>query len=397
MPLPPAPIAPDDETHWAAVRARYAVSPDFINLENGFFGVQATPVHEAFQRYQAELNRENSYFLRVRFPERLANVMRLLAEFTGAAPDELHITRNLMESLNILIQGYPFAAGDAVLMADHDYDSVIDTLEMVAARKQLELIRVRLPLDPDSDEQIVDIYEQAITPRTQVLLVTHLWHRTGQIMPVQKIAAMARRHGIDVMVDAAHSFAHLDYRLAELGADFVGVNLHKWLGAPLGVGLLYIRRERIVDIAPLFGDVRPDAGDIRKLGHVGTVPPAPILAVEDALAFHHAIGARNKEARLRYLTQYWLDRVRGLPGVRILTPRASERSCAIAAFAIDGIPAAQVVAHLMARHRIFTVVRDIADSGQAVRVTPHLYIGTGELDALVAAIAELAASNRRAA
>jgi selenocysteine lyase/cysteine desulfurase len=199
-----------------------------------------------------------------------------------------------------------------------------------------------------------------------------------------------------VMVDAAHSFAQLDYRLSELGADFAGVNLHKWLGAPLGVGLLYVRRNRIADIAPLFGDVRADAGDIGKLGHVGTVPPAPILAVEDALAFHHAVGARNKEARLRYLTQYWLARVRELPGVRILTPRAPQRSCAIAAFAIDGMAAAQVVEQLMARHRIFTVVREIA-GGQGVRVTPHLYTTIGELDALAAAIAEMAVPGQRAA
>ena len=397
MPLSPAPIAPDDESHWAAVRAQYAVSPDFINLENGFFGMQATPVHEAFQRYEAELNRENSYFMRVRFPGRLAHVMRLLADFTGAAPEELLITRNLMESFNILLQGYPFAAGDAVLMADDDYDYVIDTLEMVAARKQLALTRVDLPLDPDSDEQVVALYEQALTPRTRVLLVTHMHHRTGQVMPVQKIAAMARRHGVDVMVDAAHSFAHLDYKLTELGADFVGVNLHKWLGAPLGVGLLYVRRERIADIAPLFGDVRHAASDIGKLGQVGTVPPGPILAIEDALAFHRSVGARNKEDHLRYLAQYWQDRVRGLPGVRILTPRDPRRSCGIGAFAIDGIAAAQVAEQLMARHRIFTVVRDIAGAGQGVRVTPHLYTSTGDLDALVAAIADMALPGRRAA
>jgi selenocysteine lyase/cysteine desulfurase len=385
----PASVAADDESFWAAVRAQYAVSPDFINLENGFFGVQATPVHAAYQRYETQVNQENSYFLRVRYADRLARVMAALAKFTGAEAGELLITRNLMEALNILLQGYPFNAGDGVLLAEHDYDSVVETLEMVSARKSLALTRLALPLDPDSDEQIVALYQGAITPRTRVLLLTHMVHRTGQLMPVAKIAAMARRHGVDVMVDAAHSFAQLDYQLAGLGADFAGVNLHKWLGAPLGVGLLYIRKHRIADIAPLFGDVRHGAGDIGKLGHVGTVPPAPILAVEDALAFHHAIGSRNKEARLRYLTQYWLSQVRMLPGVRILTPRDPARSCAIAAFAIDGIAAAQVVERLMAQHRLFTVVREIA-GGQGVRVTPHLYTSTAQLDLLVSAIHAMA-------
>lgn len=385
----PAAVAADDETYWATVRAQYAVSPDFINLENGFFGVQARPVHEALRRYETQVNQENSYFLRVRYPDRLAGVKAALAAFTGAAPGELHITRNLMESLNILLQGYPFAAGDNVLLAADDYDSVIETLEMVAARKALVLNRVALPLDPGSDEQIVALYEAAITPRTRLLLLTHMLHRTGQIVPVAKIAAMARRHGVDTMVDAAHSFAHLDYRLADLGADFVGANLHKWLGAPLGVGLLYIRQQRIADIAPLFGDTSHRAGDIGKFGHVGTVPPAPILALQDALAFHLSIGSRNKEARLRYLAQYWQLQVRSLARVRLFTPRDPARSCAIAAFAIDGMAAQQVVERLMARHRIFTVVR-VVQGAECVRVTPHLYITVAQLDLLVAAIRELA-------
>ena len=394
MDHPPAPVAADDETYWAAVRAQHTVSADFLNLENGFFGVQANPVHAAFRRYETQLNLENSWFMRMHFPARLAGVKAALAGFTGVAPGELHITRNLMESLNILIQGYPFDAGDGVLLGDHDYDSVIETLEMVAARKSLVLTRVKLPLDPDSDEQIVALYEAGITPRTRVVLVTHMLHRTGQIMPVAKIAEMARRHGIDTMVDAAHSFAHLDYRLADLGADFAGVNLHKWLGAPLGVGLLYIRKERIADIAPLFGDTSHAAGDIDKFGHVGTVPPAPILAVEDALAFHQSIGSRNKEARLRYLTQYWLTRVRALPKVRVLTPFEPARSCAIAAFAIDGIRAEQVAERLMARHRIFTVVRatEGTEGIKGVRVTPHLYTGTFDLDLLVDAIRQMASA-----
>ncbi|MDI1269403.1 MAG: aminotransferase class V-fold PLP-dependent enzyme [Polaromonas sp.] len=386
----PAPVVADDEAYWSTVRTQYAVSPDFVNLENGFFGVQPIPVHEAFKRYETEVNRENSYFLRVRYSKYLTAVLDALALFTGAEVGELLITRNLTESMNILIQGYPFSAGDGVLLAEHDYDSVIETLEMVAARKALALTRLCLPLDPHSDEQIVGLYEQAITPQTRVLLVTHVVHRSGQIMPVAKIVAMARRHGIDVMVDAAHSFAQLDYKIANLGADFVGVNLHKWLGAPLGVGLLYIRKGRVADIAPLFGDAQRNANDINKLGHFGSIPPAPILAIRDALDFHHSIGSSNKEARLRYLSQYWLAQVRTTPRVQILTPRSPERSCAIAAFSIMGIAAQQVAERLMTEHHIFTVVRDIAGR-KGVRVTPHLFTTTAQLDLLVSAIRYMAA------
>jgi selenocysteine lyase/cysteine desulfurase len=214
-------------------------------------------------------------------------------------------------------------------------------------------------------------------------------HRTGQIMPVAKIAAMARARGIDVIVDAAHSLAHIDYRVPELGAEFAAFNLHKWVGAPLGTGLLYIARHRIAAIGALFGDVGHAPGDIARLGHFSAVPPAPILAVEDALRFHASIGTRNKEARLRYLAGYWMARVRGMPNVRLFTPRDARRHGALASFGIDGIPARTVAQRLMDEHRIFTVVRGIGDE-ECVRVTPHLYTSLEELDALVAAIRQLA-------
>jgi selenocysteine lyase/cysteine desulfurase len=384
-----APIAPDDEHYWRGIRGQYAPSPDFINLENGYFGLPAIPVQQAFRRYQDEVDRENSYFMRVRFPERLEGVMTALAAFTGVGRDELLMTRNAMESLNILIQGYPFAAGDAALLAQHDYDSVIDTFGMLGERKALELVTVDVPLDPASDDQIVALYERAITPRTRLLLVTHVVHRTGQIMPVAKITAMARGRGIDVIVDAAHSLAHIDYRVPELGVEFAAFNLHKWVGAPLGTGLLYIARQRIGDIAPLFGDVGHAPGDMAKLGHFSAVPPAPILAVEDALRFHASIGTPNKEARLRYLASYWMERVRGVPGVRLFTPSDARRHGALASFGIDGIPAQRVAERLMDDYRIFTVVRGIG-SEECVRVTPHLYTTPADLDALVAAIRDMA-------
>jgi selenocysteine lyase/cysteine desulfurase len=224
-----------------------------------------------------------------------------------------------------------------------------------------------------------------------VLLLTHIVHRTGRIMPVAAIAAMARARGIDVIVDAAHSLAQLDYTVPQLGAQFAAFNLHKWVGAPLGTGLLYIARERIADIAPLFGDVGHAPGDIDKLGHFGAVPPAPIMAVEDALAFHRSIGTANKEARLRWLARRWMDAVRDVPGVRVYTPRDPARHCALGAFGIVGMAAGEVARRLMDDHRIFTVVRRWGDL-DVVRVTPHLYTRAEDVDALAAAIRAIAAA-----
>jgi selenocysteine lyase/cysteine desulfurase len=378
-------ILPDDESYWSTIRAQYTRSPDFINLENGFFGMPADPVRAALRRYQDEVDRENAFFLRTRWPARLARVKGLLAEFTGVAPDELLITRSAVESLNILLQGYPFAAGDAILMARHDYDSSHDIVRMVAERKGLTVVHVDVPHGLEDEDAIAALYADAITPSTRVLLLTHIVHRTGRIMPVARLAALARARGIDAIVDGAHALAQLDYTIPQLGAPFAAFNLHKWVGAPLGTGLLYIARERIADIAPLYGDVTFARTQIDKLGHVGAVPPAPIMAVEDALAFHAAIGSGNKEARLRWLARRWMDAVADMPWVRLYTPRDPRLHCALGAFGIEGVPAAEVARRLMDEHRIFTVVRKFGD-GEVVRVTPHLYTGPEDLDALAAAI-----------
>jgi selenocysteine lyase/cysteine desulfurase len=378
-------ILPDDESYWSGIGAQYARSPDFINLENGYFGMPANPVRAALRRYQDEVDLENAFFLRTRWPARLARVKSLLADFTGAAPDELLITRSAVESLNLLLQGYPFAPGDAILMARHDYDSSHDIVRMLAGRRGLAVVQVDVPHDLEDEDAVLALYAEAITPRTRVLLLTHIVHRTGRIMPVARLAALARGRGIDAIVDGAHALAQLDFTIPQVGAPFAAYNLHKWVGAPLGTGLLYIARDRIADIAPLYGDVSSARGDIDKLGHVGTVPPAPIMAVEDALAFHAAIGTRNKEARLRWLARRWMDRVAGVPGVTLYTPRDPRLHCALGAFGIDGVPAAEVVRRLMDEHRIFTVVRKFGGT-EIVRVTPHLYSSPAELDVLADAI-----------
>jgi selenocysteine lyase/cysteine desulfurase len=382
-------ILPDDESYWSTIRAHYSPAPGFINLENGYFGMPADPVRAAFRRYQDEVDHENAFFLRTRWPERLAHAKSLLAGFTGVAADELLITRSAVESMNILLQGYPFQAGDAILMARHDYDSSHDIVRMLAERKGLRIEQVDVPYDLEDEDAVVALYADAITPRTRVLLLTHLVHRTGRIMPVARLAALAREKGIDAIVDGAHSLAQIDFTIPQIGAPFAAYNLHKWVGAPLGTGLLYVARDRIADIAPLYGDVSFARDDIDKLGHVGVVPPAPIMAIEDALAFHTSMGTPNKEARLRWLARRWMDQVADVPGVRLYSPRDPRLHCALGAFAIDGVLAAEVVRRLMEDHRIFTVVRKFGDA-EIVRVTPHLYTRPDDLDALARAIRQCA-------
>lgn len=384
-------IDPADEAWWSGIRAQYDASAEFINLENGFFGMPARPVQEAFEAYSREVNREASFFMRTKYPERLAAVTKNLAEFSGVSAEEIVIVRNPTEGMNILIQGYPFGPEDEVLVANQDYDSVDETLAMMEKRGRFRLVRTSLPFHPKDDEEIISAYERAMTPRTRVLVVTHLLHRTGQILPVAKIAKMAQSRGVDVFVDAAHSFAHIDFRLPELCSSFVVAHLHKWLGAPLGVGLLYIRKDRIPDIAPLLGDVSHPQPDIRKLAHFGTTPPAPIMAIDDAIAFHNSIGGKNKEARLRHLKEYWVSRARALPHIEMMIPDAPERSCAIASFRVKGMDAQKVVSTLYDRHRIFTVAPVVA-GGSVIRVTPHLYNTTADMEKLVAALASFASA-----
>lgn len=381
------PIAPNDEDFWTGISRRYSTSSDFVNLENGYFGVQADPVFDAFQRYNQQINQEGAYFQRVRFPLGLIAANTALAEFGGVGADELLLTRNATEGLNLLISGYSFNPGDEIIYGDQDYRTVIAALKMAQGRKGLQLTMLDLPLDPQSDEDIVDLYRRAISAKTRVLIVSHMIYLSGQILPVAKIAAMARACGVDVFVDAAHSFAQLDYRLPDLGCDFVVVNLHKWLGAPLTVGMLYIRRQRIPDIAPLYGDDGHAATDIEKLGNFGTLQSAAIMAIPDALTFHQTIGGKNKEARLRYLKEYWLNQVRELPRINILSPAAPERSCAIAAFRMNGTDAQTVADYLFERHRIYTVVIEVKGES-AVRVIPHLHNTIAQLDCLVRALAD---------
>ena len=384
----PAVLA-EDETFWTLLRGKYRLKPDFINLENGYYSMQSQNVLEKFILRVRELNYQASYYMRTTLvPDKIA-VRNRLAAIAGCSEDELIITRNTTESLDTVISGYDWKAGDEIIMAAQDYGAMRDMFKLQARRYGIVNVEVSLPMHPAGDDEIVALYAKAITPKTRLLMCCHMVNITGQILPVKKIAAMAKARNVDVMVDGAHAFAQLDYRISDLGVDYYGASLHKWLGAPLGAGLLYVRKEKIATLWPVFADASMPDTDIRKLNHTGTHPSHTDLAIGDAIDFHNTIGIQRKEARLRYLQRYWTDKVRGIPNIELNTPTEVERSCAIANVGVAGMLPADLAKALLDKYHIWTVA--INNAGvRGVRVTPQLFTTTGELDMFVKALKELA-------
>jgi selenocysteine lyase/cysteine desulfurase len=314
-----------------------------------------------------------------------------LARLLGCADSELIITRNTTESLDTVIAGFDWKPGDEAVMAEQDYGSMLDMFKLQARRHGIVNRVVSVPMHPKSDDEIVALYESAITPKTRLLMVCHMINITGQILPVRKIVEMAHRHNVQVMVDGAHTFGQLDFKIGDLGGcDYYGSSLHKWLGVPLGAGILYVRRDRVAPLWQLYGDASFTDDDIRKLNHTGTHPAATDLAILDAIRFHETIGIARKSARLRYLQRYWTDKVRGTRRILVNTPEAIERSGVTANVGIEGVTPADLAKTLFDKYRIFTVAIDGAGV-HGVRVTPHLFTTTTELDALVRALTQIAA------
>jgi selenocysteine lyase/cysteine desulfurase len=314
-----------------------------------------------------------------------------LAKMAGCSPDELIITRNTTESLDTVISGHDWKAGDEAVMAISDYGSMLDHFTLMAKRYGTVSRVISLPLDPRSDDEIVQLYANAITPRTRLLMVCHMINITGQILPVRKIADMAHAKGVEVMVDGAHTFAHLDFSIPDLHCDYYGASLHKWLATPLGAGILYVERSRIARLWPIFGDEGPGRDNIAKLNHTGTHPVHTDLAINNAIDFHESIGSARKEARLRYLQQYWTTRVRGTRNIIVNTPTDPARSCGIANVGIAGMKPGDLCKTLLERYKVWTVAIDGAGVHGA-RVTPHLFTSTAELDVFVSALKELASA-----
>jgi selenocysteine lyase/cysteine desulfurase len=389
-PLPARALASKEE-FWDALRASYRLTTDYINLESGYFSMMPQPVLEAFVEKARQINYEHSHYYRTRLIPDKAAMRDKLAVIAGCSNEELIITRNTTESLDTVISGYDWKPGDEAIMAEQDYGAMRDQYNSMARRYGMVPVSVSVPTDPSSDDEIVDVYARAITPRTRLLMVCHIINITGQVLPVRKVADMAHARGVDVMVDGAHAFAHLEYTIPETGADFYGASLHKWLGCPLGSGLLYVKKGKVAKLWPVFAEAGIPDDDIRKLNHTGTHPAHTDLAIENAIAFHNEIGSARKEARLRYLKNYWVSKVRDIRNVVLYTPRDPSRSCAIANVGIKGMRAGDLSKTLMEKYGIWTVGIDRPSTGvNGARITPHLFTTTRELDSFVAAIKELA-------
>ncbi len=384
-----AALAADDQ-FWNQIRTQYMLKPDYINLENGFYNFIPQPTLEKYIQHIRDINYQGSFYMRTVQRDNKKRMAAKLAAVAGCSPEELIITRNTTESLDLVIAGQDWKAGDEALMAIQDYGSMLDMFEQVSKRYGVVLNKVSIPNLPASDEEIVSLYEKAITPRTKLLMIPHMVNITGQILPVRKICDMAHSKGVEVMVDGAHAFAHIQYKISELDCDYYGTSLHKWMSVPLGAGFLFVKKEKIAKTWPLIGDGTKDLSDIRRLNHIGTHACATDLTIVDAIDFYNMIGAERKEKRLRYIQQYWTSRVKNVPNIIINTPTDDKRSCGIANVGIAGMTPADLAKRLMDEYKIFTVAIDTANV-HGCRITPNVYTTLEELDAFVAALKKLAA------
>lgn len=398
LPLTPAlpAAATAAEPDWDAVAAHYDVTRDVVQLEHGNWGMMARPVLAAYQANVARVNRDTSFYARRAMIGDLQTVEARVAAALGVQPDEIVLTRNATEALKAAITGYNrLRPGDAVLYADLDYDSMQASCDTLARTRGISIVRIALP-EPASWQGVIDAYATAFeaNPKVKLALLTHLSHRTGLVIPVREIVALARAKGIDCIVDAAHSVGQLDFMLGDLGADFVGLNLHKWVGAPLGCGLLYVRKGRVADLDSDPGEGPGAPLSVHTRVHTGTPDYAAQLTLPAALDFQAALGAASRAARLRALRDRWVTPLRDLKGLEILTPDDPRMHGAITSFRFADRRTTEaniaLARELLEQHGIFTVHRTGVARGACIRVTPALATRMEEVDRLAIALRALA-------
>ncbi len=378
-----------DDEFWITMRNQYQLKTDYINLENGYYNLMPEPILNEYMKQLKMMNQEASYYKRTKMADDKVMVREQVAALVGCDKEELIITRNTTEAIDTVICGIDWKAGDEVIFAEQDYGAMIDMFKQQAKRYGIINKIVSVPNHPKNDEELIELYQQQITAKTRLIMISHMINITGQILPVRKICDMAHSKGVKVLVDGAHAIAHFQFKISDLNCDYYASSLHKWLSVPLGAGMLYVQKNNIEELWPLYGESGYPQNDIRKLNHTGTHPMHTELTIPFAIEFYNKIGRARKEERLRFLTQYWTNKLSNNKKVIINTPNSPERSCGIANVGIEGMKPALMAETLLKKYQIWTVAIDGAGV-HGCRITPNVYTTTNELDRLVYAVNEMA-------
>jgi selenocysteine lyase/cysteine desulfurase len=383
--------AATDEDLWARMAQAYTVSPNILNLNNGGVSPQPKVVQDAVDRYYHLSNEAPSYYMWQILDRGREPLRKKLADLTGVSHDELAINRNTTEALGTFTWGIDMKRGDEIIMTKQDYPNMIHAWKQRELREGVKITWINLTLPVENDETVIKAYVDATTSKTKIWHITHLLTWTGQILPAAKLCAEARKRGITTIVDGAHSFAHVDYKISDLKCDYFGTSLHKWLCAPFGTGLMYINKPFIEKTWPIFPTDKPLSPDIRKFEALGTRSFAPEQAIGQAIDFHNAIGGKRKQERLHYLKKYWCDAITKNPRVKLHISLKPEYSCGLGTFSIDGLDVGDIASKLMSEYGIHTVSIKW-ENVNAVRIGPNVYTTTKDLDRFIDAVGKIAAS-----
>ena len=380
-----------EENFWKSIRKDYLLKKDYVNLENGYYCFIPQPTLNKYLEHVKRINFEGSYYMRNQLDLDKRKTAERLSNLVNCDKDELAITRNTTESLDLIISGFPWKKNDEAIFAMQDYGSMQEMFKLTAKRRGIVNKIISVPNHPENDEEIVSIYEQQITKKTKLIMVSHMINITGQILPVKKICEMAHSYNIDVLVDGAHCVGHIDVDIKDLNCDYYGSSLHKWLSAPLGTGLLFVKKEKISKIEPILAGHVHQRDNIMRLNHIGTHPVHSDLAINDAIDYLESIGIERKQNRLRYIQRYWSDKLRFKNNIIINTPTEIQRSCGIANIGVKNKTPDELSKILFNEYSIFTVAIDYANV-KGCRITPNIYTNEEELDYFVESIIKIASN-----
>lgn len=386
----PSYAAASDNDFWGWIKEQFTVSPNLLNLNNGGVSPQPRIVQEAHIKYYQMCNEGPSYYMWRILDQGREALREKLANLAGCSPEEIAINRNSTEGLNTIIFGLNLQAGDEVVTSKLDYPNMMNAWKQREKRDGIIVKRIDLPMPEDNDAKIVKLFTDQFTNKTKLVHITHMINWNGHILPARMIADEAKKRGIEVLADAAHSFAQIDFIFPDINCDYAGASLHKWLCAPFGSGLLYIRKDKIKNIWPLLS--APDSiqeDDIRKFEVLGTRSFASEMAIGTAVDFHNIIGNKRKEERLRFLKNYWVEKLMKNPRIKIHTSKSPSHSCALGVFSIEGMKPEDIEKKLFEKYKIHVISID-HENVKGIRVTPNIYTSTKDLDRFVKAVNEIA-------